>query len=490
MATAATAIWRVRTGGSNVNGGGYDPGIAGAATDYSQQDAAQASGTLGTAAGTTAFSDAGGAFTSAMVGNALWIASGAGFTAGPYWITGFTSSTAITLDRSPGTGSVAVWKVGGAHADPWLNYTTTVGGVVPGNMVYIRGGGTDNPASPDYTRTGSIAIVAGTVAAGYVRMIGENGRPHLRGNGRMWSGVTWNYFENLLISCSAATSGSSGVIGGNSSVLINVAIDQNGFDVICYLGTGLMISCECYSSSSNAGAAGTNAAIKTGSRGMIVDGCNIHDAWGDGILMAGVAETIKNSVIAKCTGNGIVATTPASPTDNSHIVGNTIDGNKGHAITLSATAQLADYSCHGNLITNHSQASKAGINVSAGTTAVNDAVKSFFDFNYFYNNTANYTAISAGAHDDTSNTDPLYTNQTTQDYTLQSTSPVIGKGYPASATYAVPGASPALYATLSPLVPRRKVSPDVENYSDWGAVQRIMATGGGGMIMSRLQAGM
>ena len=48
MAINATAIWRVRPSGNNANGGGYDPGIAGAATDYSQQNAAQASGSAGT----------------------------------------------------------------------------------------------------------------------------------------------------------------------------------------------------------------------------------------------------------------------------------------------------------------------------------------------------------------------------------------------------------------------------------------------------------
>ncbi len=122
MAINASAVWRVRPGGSNVNGGGYDAAISGAGTDYSQQDAAQVSGTAGTAAGTTTFTDAtANNFTSAMIGNAIWIASGAGFTAGAYFVTGFTSSSIVTLDRSPGTGSAAVWKLGGAWADFWTN---------------------------------------------------------------------------------------------------------------------------------------------------------------------------------------------------------------------------------------------------------------------------------------------------------------------------------------------------------------------------------
>src|SRR5271166_746827 len=153
MAVNATAVWRVRPSGSNTNGGGYDSGIAGAGTDYSQQNTAQATGTLGTAAGTTAFSDAGGAFTAVMIGNALWIASGAGFTAGAYFITGYTSATAITLDRSPGTGTVANWAVGGAWADPSTRFDTSsspASPVVAGNIIYVLGSGTPNPASYTY----------------------------------------------------------------------------------------------------------------------------------------------------------------------------------------------------------------------------------------------------------------------------------------------------------------------------------------------------
>lgn len=74
MTVNSTAVWRVRPSGSNTNGGGYDAGISGAATDYSQQNAAQASGTHGVTTGSTTFTDAtANAFTSAMIGNALYI---------------------------------------------------------------------------------------------------------------------------------------------------------------------------------------------------------------------------------------------------------------------------------------------------------------------------------------------------------------------------------------------------------------------------------
>src|SRR5271170_4168055 len=163
MAVNATAIWRVRPSGSNTNGGGYDPGISGAATDYSQQNTAQATGTLGTASGTATFTDAGGAFTSAMVGNALWIASGAGFTVGAYFIVTFNSSTSVVLDRSPGTGTVAHWALGGGWADFWTNGAST-GPAVGGNFIYILGSGIPNPTSYviDYTAPSFIPQSAGT----------------------------------------------------------------------------------------------------------------------------------------------------------------------------------------------------------------------------------------------------------------------------------------------------------------------------------------
>ena len=52
-----------------------------------------------------------------MVGNALWIASGTGFTTGVYFIAAFVSSTQVTLDRASGTGTAAHWAVGGGWAD-------------------------------------------------------------------------------------------------------------------------------------------------------------------------------------------------------------------------------------------------------------------------------------------------------------------------------------------------------------------------------------
>src|ERR1700680_1745544 len=176
MAITATAAWRVRPSGVNTNGGGYDAGIAGAATDYSQQNAAQASGTNGATVGTTDFADVtAAAFTSAMIGNAIYI-TGAGQTTGFYFVVAFVSAAHVTLDRSPGTGTSATWHLGGGWADWWTNTTANI---VPGNIVYILGSGTPNPASYtyDYVSPASFVPVSGNATAGLITFANDPGTP-------------------------------------------------------------------------------------------------------------------------------------------------------------------------------------------------------------------------------------------------------------------------------------------------------------------------
>jgi hypothetical protein len=81
-------------------------------------------GTHGTASGTTTFSDStANGFVSGVVGNYIAIFSGSGFTPGTYFITGFTNSSTITLDRSPGTGTAASWSMAAPSTMLYLNGT-------------------------------------------------------------------------------------------------------------------------------------------------------------------------------------------------------------------------------------------------------------------------------------------------------------------------------------------------------------------------------
>ena len=183
MAVPNTAIFHVRAGGSNANGGGYDPSVAGVlsttltaplsagatsmsvasatgwpgsgnyycrlatngngpepsgggseivqvtggqgtttwtivrarlgttalafasgvtvSNDLSACDTAAASGTHGTTTASTTFVDATfAAFDATYVGNALFLASGAGLTVGVYFIQSVTNATTVVLERS------------------------------------------------------------------------------------------------------------------------------------------------------------------------------------------------------------------------------------------------------------------------------------------------------------------------------------------------------------------------------------------------------
>lgn len=122
MSLSANTVMEVRQGGDDTNGGGFVTGASG--TDYSQQDSAQLSLTdLATSGAVTTLTSSTGGFTSAMIGNLIYIASGTNFDAGFYEITGHTDTNTVTLDRTPssgGAGSGGSGKVGGALGTPGM----------------------------------------------------------------------------------------------------------------------------------------------------------------------------------------------------------------------------------------------------------------------------------------------------------------------------------------------------------------------------------
>lgn len=438
MTINATAVWRVRPAGSNSNGGGYDSGIAGAGTDYSQQNSAQATGTHGTATGTTAFSDVtANNFTSLMVGNALYI-NGVGFTTGWYFCVGFTSSSAITLDRSPGTGAAATWSLGGAWADPWTNLQTTTDGVVdhtgpvppatgdpgpvvPGNIVYTLGSGTPNPASYtfDYTLPGSqsnwvhgsntdgaITIANDPATPGYKAWPDTTGgMPTISGNG--------NYFMQDFSSVYIRVFGLYGVLTGpqaftagfSNSTWGGCVIDQVLEDRDCFNFAGLCIGCEAFSSNMTPG--GTSHAISR--PGMV--SCNVHDTNGNGVQL-GKAPVV-SSIIAKCGSLGIDIDNQAQ----AFMSNNTIDANHGSGIRYQDQRYTTDSPAYNNIITNHATAGTWAIEIGNGTAAQNTTIAELIDGNVFYGNTADLRNLNYGPHDTVLGANP-YVGQATEDYSL------------------------------------------------------------------------
>ena len=158
MALTANTVWEVRTAGSDTNGGAFDATIANHGTDYSQQDAANTVGnnistTDAVAAGTTTITSATASFTSAIIGNVIYLAGGTGSLAATrVQVTAFTNSTTVTVDAAVATGTGITMNIGGALLSPAIAAAFRVAG----NTVWIKAG------------TYSITTASTNVAAGCV----------------------------------------------------------------------------------------------------------------------------------------------------------------------------------------------------------------------------------------------------------------------------------------------------------------------------------
>lgn len=140
MALSANTQWEVRTAGLDTNGGGFVAGATG--TDFSQQNAKNTVGnnistTDAVAVGTGVITSTTAAFTSAIVGNIIYLQGGTGtLTAGWYQVTVFTSATSITVDRNVGAGTGITMNIGGAL----LSLGMSGASVVAFNTIWVKTG--------------------------------------------------------------------------------------------------------------------------------------------------------------------------------------------------------------------------------------------------------------------------------------------------------------------------------------------------------------
>jgi hypothetical protein len=432
MAVNATAVWRVRPGGSNTNGGGFDAAISGAGTDYSQQDAAQLSLTDIACSNTPTVTSATGGFTSAMVGNAVWL-TGGGATAGPYFITARASTNSITVDRSPGTIAAGSGKVGGAWADFWTNPTSTA--PVGGNTVYIRGSGSDNPSVADYTAVGTGTFLSGASGSNtaLLKFIGENGRPRIALEGMFYQ-YGYCYFQNLYIQKTHA-----GFDGGNGNAMFfqtayngsnfyDCVFDLNGYDLPAAISGGSFIKCEIFSSIAARGTTVSNALVPVGSStAQIVYKCLIHDAWNGPLF--GRNGVIAKSVIANMAGTAIYCQNGFAGTeDRALITGNTLIGSSAansNGIYLASAADAILMSITDNIIANFSGTGAVGLNIGVGSAASNAATLVICEDNQFYNNTADTANFTLSASN-TTGTNPSFASTANEDYTPSAAAAAIG----------------------------------------------------------------
>lgn len=468
MAINAAARARVRTDGSDENGAFYDATISGAGTDYTDQASHQAAWTnlsclVADDAGRLAIRDAsaGGLFTSAMIGNAIRIRAGTSWTYGYYFIVSVTSSDVVVLDRSPAGGADRTGgsgKVGGAAltlkkvAD---SANATNEKCVAGNTIYIRGSGTDTPSSDDYTFTTHFTPVAGTTTAGRTQIIGYNGRPRIKCNGLIFYNAILMSYEGLYLTCSSNSNGSLGLVHGVGIEIINCVLDAaNQTAMVCATLSGAVVNCELKGGRSAASSGGYG--ISTLDYITRVVGCKIREVGEHAIRLGSASHAVEvvNTIIYKPYGDA-VRTSTGSYQFGSLVANCTIDQVQGYGIYLVDASAVAGFTIINNIFSNISQASKEAIYCAAGSLALNDRLRGFIDYNFFYNNTADHALLSAGANSGTG-TDPGYVDPSNGDHRIGTALKALG----------FPGQF--LNATGS------------IGYMDPGAVQREEPSGSGG----------
>lgn len=394
MAIPSTTVWEVRqtaTAG-NVNGGGFNSARGG--TDYTQQDAAQLALTdlTTSGAGATTISSVTGGFTSQMVGNIIYIASGTNFQAGSYEVVTFTDANNVVLDRTPssgGAGSAGVGKLGGAKSmnstldDAWFEE------LVGGNIVYVKYSSTAYGLGISI----SVASSSGTLTApvfilGYNTTRGDN---PTGSNRPTFNFATQNMnlnnmianVRNIIFTGTSATLVAGPALGGTfenckfqntSSTASRIALALSAETVA--------IGCE---------ASSLNGTAITPATGSVIAFCYIHDS--DKGIAGGSARVYSESnIFEACTTADIEL---SSTTGVSKFIGNTFYGREGK---IGIGINLLGVTNPGNRIINNIFYGKAtGISVATIEQKSNISFK-----NAFFNNTTNATNHTLGDTDLTS----------------------------------------------------------------------------------------
>lgn len=177
MAISANSVFEIRTAGSDVAGGGFVTGASG--TDFSQQDAKNTVGnnistTDATCSGSTTLTSATASFTSAIVGNIIYLAGGSG-TIAAQWrqVTAFTNATTVTIDAVIGASSGMTMNIGGALASPGQAGAM----MIAGNMAWVKTGTYNITSTTSNVSGGKVTINDQVLFRGYNASRGDDGTP-------------------------------------------------------------------------------------------------------------------------------------------------------------------------------------------------------------------------------------------------------------------------------------------------------------------------
>lgn len=476
MAITAATQWRIRAGGAEANGGGYDPTISGAGTDYTDQDAAELTLTdLATSgAGSTTLTSVTGGFTSAMIGNCVRISAGTNFQTGYYFITARTNTNTVTLDRTPssgGAGSGGSGKVGGAFAT--INSLSNGGGgagpavttpLAAGHTIYIRGSGGEDPGSADFTYSTYYQLPQGDSTNGKVAIIGYNGRPRMDVGGLFLWQLGYVHIESLHIKATGASFAHLGFVGTPLHIIdiVDCWFDQAGYDV-SGVNAHSIEGCKFFNTGSSSAGTATNPAIRAagssgGGYGASIYRNDINGWRGRGVIVTDSIPCIERNVVRNCKSDGIYFDTSSSTLfgttfRNNSVYGNTADGIEVNNVNLPVQVNI-EY----NILDSNGG---YGLNLSNGTQAANDRkIRTLARKNFFYGNTSGLrNGISAGSGDVTLTGSP-FTDAAGGDFSLNNTT-----GAGAACRAVCDGAYPGGVGT---------------SYLDAGAIQHQDSGGSGG----------
>ncbi|HSZ58597.1 MAG TPA: right-handed parallel beta-helix repeat-containing protein [Tepidisphaeraceae bacterium] len=421
MSITATTIWEIRADGNNANGGGFDITLGG--TDYSQQAAAVASGTVTSAASTVTATTA--IFTPAMVGNLI--------TDGTTWkqITAYTSSTIVTVDSAPSWTAASI-KVGGALA----SITALPSTLIDGWLIYLRGAaGTINVAS-NIVFAGGGAGLSPARFIGYTSTRGDNGRPTLQASSTCTTVLSlgascWAYtIENLIIDCNnVANIGITYAMTYPAEVAYCKVINFKQYGINLNVPSGPLATCrQC---EVTAGESGATAGITGGTSAVMVDRCWVHDNPCVGIVAN------LNWIIQRCriTNNTGASSDGIQTSYGSAVLDCTIHGNGRDGINYTQVYAIG-VNYRGNIITSNG---RYGMNFSTATLFPGGPYRTW-DNNAYYNNTSGARSTSTGASSglDITLTGLPYNNAAANDFSLNSQS---GQGAACRAAR-IPGALP------------------------------------------------
>lgn len=217
MAISAGTVFEVRHGGSDTNGGGFDPTTGG--TDYTLQDAAQIAVTDAVANGTTTITSATAGFTTAHVGNLIYLSGGTGVLTGTWrQVASRTDASTIVVDATVAAGTGITLNLGGAFATPGQAAALMVGG---GNIIYIKYSATPYSISSSNNVAGGRLSLPVGVSSKFSHVIGYDTNRTL-----------WNTDANRPILNVAAAS-TTVITPSNYALVRNISFTNSGANASC-----------------------------------------------------------------------------------------------------------------------------------------------------------------------------------------------------------------------------------------------------------------